>query len=262
MKIGFYPGCSLNGTSREYNESVKALAQVMGLELIELKDWNCCGATAAHSMSKQLSLALPTRVLALAEQQGFQEIVVPCASCYNRLSVAQYELLNNEVLKDEILTTVGMRYLGNVKILNVYKGDKEKKGININLYEPIRYEKLDVLMIFGANLPMREDQTYIVFLKEEKTGVYNYVSSLYGKYNTKEDAYVNVKNNELSVKDMMKNDMILFAFDEEKRQDITSQMKDDGYNEQEIKSKLEGYQRLAELKDTREIIRASFHNLK
>ena len=119
MKIGFYPGCSLNGTSREYNESVKALAQVMGLELIELKDWNCCGATAAHSMSKQLSLALPTRVLALAEQQGFQEIVVPCASCYNRLSVAQYELLNNEVLKDEILTTVGMRYLGNVKILNV-----------------------------------------------------------------------------------------------------------------------------------------------
>ena len=41
MKIGFYPGCSLNGTSREYNESVKALAQVMGLELIELKDWNC-----------------------------------------------------------------------------------------------------------------------------------------------------------------------------------------------------------------------------
>ena len=109
MKIGFYPGCSLNGTSREYNESVKALAQVMGLELIELKDWNCCGATAAHSMSKQLSLALPTRVLALAEQQGFQEIVVPCASCYNRLSVAQYELLNYELLKDEILTTVGMR---------------------------------------------------------------------------------------------------------------------------------------------------------
>lgn len=70
MRIGFYPGCSLNGTSREYNESVKALAQAMGLELIELKDWNCCGATAAHSMSKQLSLALPTRVLALAEQQG------------------------------------------------------------------------------------------------------------------------------------------------------------------------------------------------
>lgn len=151
--------------------------------------------------------------------------------------------------------------LSNIEILNVYKGDKEKKGKNINVYEPMGYERLDLFRIFGANLPMREDQTYIVFLKQEKTGIYNYVSSLYGKYNTKEDAYVNVKNDELSVKDMMKNDMILFVYDEEKRQEITSQMKDDGYNEQEIKSKLEGYQRLAKLKDTREIIRASFDQL-
>ena len=58
MRIGFYPGCSLNGTSREYNESVKALAQAMGLELIELKDWNCCGATAAQDVYKRQILHL------------------------------------------------------------------------------------------------------------------------------------------------------------------------------------------------------------
>lgn len=151
--------------------------------------------------------------------------------------------------------------LSNIEILNVYKGDKEKKGMNINVYEPMGYERLDLFRIFGANLPMREDQTYIVFLKEEKTGIYNYVSSLYGKYNTKEDAYVNVKNNELSVEDMLENDMILFVYDEEKRQEVVSQRKDDGYNKQEIKNELEGYQRLAELKDTREMIRASFDQL-
>ena len=92
MKVAFYPGCSLRGTSREYNESVVALATAFGLELVEIKDWNCCGATAAHSMNKALALSLPARVLALAEQQGLDEIIVPCASCYNRLSVAQYEL--------------------------------------------------------------------------------------------------------------------------------------------------------------------------
>lgn len=119
MRIGFYPGCSLNGTSREYNESVKAIGKALGIDWVELKDWNCCGATAAHSMNKELSLALPTRILALAEKQGFQEIVVPCASCYNRLSVAQYELENNEKLKDDVLTVVGLPYLGTVKILNV-----------------------------------------------------------------------------------------------------------------------------------------------
>ena len=119
MRIGFYPGCSLNGTSREYNESVKAIGKALGIDWVELKDWNCCGATAAHSMNKELSLALPTRILALAEKQGFQEIVVPCASCYNRLSVAQYELENNEKLKDDVLTVVGLPYLGTVKVLNV-----------------------------------------------------------------------------------------------------------------------------------------------
>lgn len=44
MKLGFYPGCSLNGTAREYNESVKALAPIFGIELIDIDDWNCCGA--------------------------------------------------------------------------------------------------------------------------------------------------------------------------------------------------------------------------
>ena len=119
MKIGFYPGCSLNGTSREYNESVKAIGKAMAIEWMELKDWNCCGATAAHSMDKKLSLSLPARILALAEQQGFQEVVVPCASCYNRLSIAHHELENNEQLKEEILTIIGLPYRGTVRILNV-----------------------------------------------------------------------------------------------------------------------------------------------
>lgn len=119
MRIGFYPGCSLNSTAREYNESVKAVGKVMKIDLVELKDWNCCGATAAHSMNKQLSLALPTRILALAEQQGFEEIVVPCASCYNRLSVTQHELESDTNLKDDILTIVGLPYTGSVRVLNV-----------------------------------------------------------------------------------------------------------------------------------------------
>ena len=41
MRIGFYPGCSLNGTSREYNESVKAIGKALGIDWVELKDWNC-----------------------------------------------------------------------------------------------------------------------------------------------------------------------------------------------------------------------------
>ncbi|WP_042367486.1 CoB--CoM heterodisulfide reductase iron-sulfur subunit B family protein [Bacteroides neonati] len=138
MKVGFYPGCSLRGTSREYNESVVALATAFGLELVEIKDWNCCGATAAHSMNKALALSLPARVLALAEQQGLDEIIVPCASCYNRLSVAQYELAHDEALRDRVIEIIGMPYFGGVSILNVIQMIEKyiQKDLSAKIVQP------------------------------------------------------------------------------------------------------------------------------
>lgn len=119
MKLGFYPGCSLNGTAREYNESVKALAPVFGIELVDIDDWNCCGASAAHAVNKDLSLALPARILALAEKQGFEEIVVPCAACFNRLAVAQYEIEKDDQLKKSVEQSIKMTFNNSVKVLNV-----------------------------------------------------------------------------------------------------------------------------------------------
>lgn len=118
MKTGFYPGCSLKGSSREYGESVVALARALGMPLEEIDDWNCCGASSAHAVDKKLSLALPARVLALASAQGMDELVVPCAACYNRLMSTQYTLGRDAALRDEIEKTVDMP-LGDVKILNV-----------------------------------------------------------------------------------------------------------------------------------------------
>jgi len=118
-KIGFYPGCSLEGTSREYKESVVALAKAFDITLEELLDWNCCGATAAHNLNKNLSLALPARILAQAEKAGMKDILVPCASCYNRLAVTQHELNENVELKKEIEGIIETPLKGSVRILNV-----------------------------------------------------------------------------------------------------------------------------------------------
>jgi len=118
MKIGFYPGCSLTGSSREYNESVVAVAKALDIELVEIKDWNCCGATAAHSMNEELSLSLPARIMALAEEQGLTEIVVPCAACYNRLKVTQHEL-ENDNKRARVKEILQLQYKGNLNIINV-----------------------------------------------------------------------------------------------------------------------------------------------
>lgn len=119
MEIGFYPGCSLKGTSSEYAQSTLAIAKAFDINLVEIEDWNCCGATAAHNINHELATALPARILALAEKQGLTEIVVPCAACYNRLSVAQYEINEKPELKERVSEIIGMPIQGNVKILNV-----------------------------------------------------------------------------------------------------------------------------------------------
>ena len=88
MKVSYYPGCSLEGTAADYAASIAAVTPLLGLELAELEDWNCCGASAAHSLNHQLSLELPARNLALAREQG-RDVVVPCALCFNRLKAAE-----------------------------------------------------------------------------------------------------------------------------------------------------------------------------
>jgi heterodisulfide reductase subunit B len=119
MALGYYPGCSLKGSSREYNESVLALARSFDLQIQEVSDWNCCGATAAHNLNRELSLALPARILALAEKDGLEEILVPCAACFSRLAVTRHEINRNEELKGKISGIINMDLKGTVTIINV-----------------------------------------------------------------------------------------------------------------------------------------------
>lgn len=98
MDVSIYPGCSLDGTAKEYGESLEAITSMLGVNLHELKDWNCCGASSAHSMNNALAVALAARNLGIADQMGM-DLVVPCAACYQRLKVAEKRLVAGEKLE-------------------------------------------------------------------------------------------------------------------------------------------------------------------
>jgi heterodisulfide reductase subunit B len=93
MKVSYYPGCALHGTSLEYDESTQAIGRMLGVELCELPDWNCCGASSAHVTDESLAHGLAARNLAIAEKQGM-DLVVPCAACYGRFKAAEKETLS------------------------------------------------------------------------------------------------------------------------------------------------------------------------
>jgi heterodisulfide reductase subunit B2 len=119
MTVAYYPGCSLHGTSREYDESMRAVASALGIELAEIDDWSCCGASSAHSTNHLLGVALPARNLALAEEAGHESVLAPCAMCYSRLAITRHEIENDDDLAEQIPQIIERPFANSVDVVNV-----------------------------------------------------------------------------------------------------------------------------------------------
>jgi heterodisulfide reductase subunit B2 len=91
MKLSYYPGCSLEGTALDYDQSVRAICRKLEIDLVEIPDWNCCGASSAHMTDHETGMRLPIRNLLLANPAG-HDILVPCAACFQRLKAADKAL--------------------------------------------------------------------------------------------------------------------------------------------------------------------------
>jgi heterodisulfide reductase subunit B len=142
MRLGFYPGCSLEGSAREYAESLRAIAPLLGIDLTEVAGWNCCGASAAHSLNPKLALALPARVLALAEKAGFEELLAPCSACFSRLAQTQLELREHPEQRRDICSVIEAEVTGSVRILNALDiaGRFVADGLAEKITKPFRHK--------------------------------------------------------------------------------------------------------------------------
>jgi len=155
--IGYYPGCSLHGTGRELDQSIRALAEVSGIDLREIQDWNCCGATAAHSLNHDLAVALPYRTLALAEEQGLAEVLAPCAACFSRLKGTAVRLARDPDLAAKMTAITERPYRGTVRILSIIEFINRllDAGLEAKLTHPLG--GLKVAPYYGCLLSRGED---------------------------------------------------------------------------------------------------------
>lgn len=92
----YYPGCSGLGTSQEYDASTREVCRALGVNLVDIPDWSCCGSTPAHTVDHLLSSALAARNLALAEDLDVSAVVTPCPSCLTNLKAAVHRMSNRE----------------------------------------------------------------------------------------------------------------------------------------------------------------------
>ncbi|HEX59829.1 MAG TPA: disulfide reductase [Methanomicrobia archaeon] len=110
-KYSYYPGCTLHTSAKEYDMSVRAVFSALGVELIEIEDWNCCGALEVGI--PLLAYALNARNLALAERAGF-DLVVPCSACFYNLARTDHALRDEELRR-----RIGTNYARRIKVRHV-----------------------------------------------------------------------------------------------------------------------------------------------
>jgi heterodisulfide reductase subunit B len=96
MKVAYYPGCSLEGSAIDYAESIQGICHALNVELEEVPQWTCCGATAAHSIDHRASIELAGRNLNLAARMPHSDMLVPCPMCFNRLKTASCALQGDQ----------------------------------------------------------------------------------------------------------------------------------------------------------------------
>jgi len=140
-QYAYYPGCSLESLGKNYNLSALAVSDELGVEMKELEDWNCCGATAYFPVDELLAYTLVSRNLAIAEKTGLQDFVAPCSACYkNAYTTNKYLKTDpdlaehiNYALEEDHLQVEGkmkVRHLIEVFIEDVGLEEIEKKVVH------------------------------------------------------------------------------------------------------------------------------------
>jgi len=156
MRYSYFPGCSLKGLGRAYEESLLPVLKHLGVELQELEDWNCCGATAYMAVDEAKACVLAARNLALAEKSGYPQILAPCAACYLVLNKTMHYVHDYPAIKatvDRALGTVGLKFRGDIPVrhpLDVLINDVGIEALKQKVCKPLK--GLKVACYYGCQL--------------------------------------------------------------------------------------------------------------
>ncbi len=131
MKYAYYPGCTIFGSGMEYHLSTLEVARELGIELVELEDWNCCGASSSPSMGHDLTYALQARNIAIAEKMGL-DILTICNECYNNLNQAVRVFKEDRAYRDKmnrLIAKTGLEVQGTIRVRHLLEVVLEEVGV-------------------------------------------------------------------------------------------------------------------------------------
>lgn len=128
MKLAYYPGCSLEATAKEYDSSVRAVCGALDVDLVEIPEWTCCGATSAHATNHRLSVGLPALIVKQIQQMGM-DCMVPCSACFNRLKSAEYEMIHDASIRQDMEKLLNFKFDGKPRVYDLLAGIVDVIGL-------------------------------------------------------------------------------------------------------------------------------------
>ncbi len=133
MVFSYYPGCTLKTRAKELDRKARLAAEKLGITLREIDDWQCCGGCYPVAKDEYATKLSAVRAVMNATERG-EAVVTVCSACHNVLKRANYDMKNDEVMRDRV-----NRYLGNEK---AYEGEGEVLHFLEMLRDKVGFDKI------------------------------------------------------------------------------------------------------------------------
>jgi heterodisulfide reductase subunit B len=154
-KYALFPGCSLEKMAVSYHQSTLQTTKIFDVELQELDDWNCCGATTYFHVDQLLAYTLVARNLAIAEKENL-DFVAPCSACYKNAYFTNEYIKEDEDLADHInfaLEQDNLKFNGDIKvhhIIDIFANEIGPQAIKNKVSDPL--EGLNIAPYYGCQI--------------------------------------------------------------------------------------------------------------
>jgi heterodisulfide reductase subunit B len=127
MKVSYFPGCTLKTKANGFENSLLASTAALGIELVEMPNWNCCGATFPLLADNVMDLAGPAHVLVDAWKEG-DRVAVACTTCYNVLRRTNHVIRSDEAIREKLNFFIEADYTGALEVLDVLQIIRDDVG--------------------------------------------------------------------------------------------------------------------------------------
>lgn len=131
MKFSYFPGCTLKNKAQDLDRYARSSARVLGIEMEELENWQCCGAVYPMAQDEIATKLSAVRALAAARDKK-QELLTLCSACHQVIKLVNHDMQTNEdiCLRANNYLKLDTPYTGETKVVHYLEMLRDTVGFD------------------------------------------------------------------------------------------------------------------------------------